>query len=253
MPYTYIKAKPISYGDTRTLSSVKYIVIHYTGNKGDTAKNNVDYFHNGNKTEAGAHFFVDQQGKVYQSIAMNLTAWAVGGFFTDKKGAAKYYKKCTNANSVSIEMCDCATKDPSDKMIKAMKELVAHIQKNCPDAKTIIRHWDVNGKDCPARMTGTDNAKWKALVKAITPTAKKQTTPTKLTVPTATLQKGATGTKVKNLQKCLNYHMNAGLDVDGSFGPATEKALKAFQKKYKLTVDGSYGPKTHAKMKEVIK
>ena len=33
-------AKPISYGGKRNLNDVKYIVIHFTGNKGDTAKNN---------------------------------------------------------------------------------------------------------------------------------------------------------------------------------------------------------------------
>ena len=31
---------------SRNGNSVKYIVLHYTGNKGDTAKNNVDYFYN---------------------------------------------------------------------------------------------------------------------------------------------------------------------------------------------------------------
>ncbi len=37
-------AKPISYGNARTLNTIKYIVIHYTGNKKDTAKNNAEYF-----------------------------------------------------------------------------------------------------------------------------------------------------------------------------------------------------------------
>lgn len=38
-----IKAKSISYGGTRPHSSIKYIVIHYTGNKGDTAENNGNF------------------------------------------------------------------------------------------------------------------------------------------------------------------------------------------------------------------
>lgn len=40
------------------------------------------------------------------------------------------------------------------------------------------------------------------------------------------------------------------IDVDGSFGPRTESAVKSFQKKYSnsLTVDGYAGVKTHAKI-----
>ena len=39
-------------------NNIQYIVIHYTGNKGDTAKNNADYFYGGNR-QASAHYFVD--------------------------------------------------------------------------------------------------------------------------------------------------------------------------------------------------
>ena len=39
-----ILAKPISFGTERALTEIKYIVIHFTGNKGDTAENNGKYF-----------------------------------------------------------------------------------------------------------------------------------------------------------------------------------------------------------------
>lgn len=165
--YPMIKARSYSYGGKRSVDKVKYIVIHYTGNKGDTAKGNCNYFKNGNTRYAGAHFFVDQYGNTIQSVPMGLTAWSVGGFFTQAGGAGKYYQRCLNSNSVSIELCDCATKDPSTKMIKAVKALIGHIQDTCPNAKTIIRHWDVNGKQCPARMSGKDNDKWDTFKKAI--------------------------------------------------------------------------------------
>lgn len=253
--YPLTLAKSISYGGIRALTSVFYIPIHYTGNKGDTAKNNVDFFANGNIREAGAHFFVDQVGNVHQSIPMNRTAWAVGLGGMKKpdysNGGASLYGKCTSSNSVSIELCDCATKDPSPAMIKAVKELVAHIQKSCPNAKTICRHWDVTGKECPKRMIGTNNKKWEEFKKAITG-GKVEPTKVKLKAPESNLKKGSKGEDVKRLQLCINYFMGAKLDIDGSFGPATEKALKSFQKKYKLTVDGSCGPKTRAKLKEVI-
>ena len=161
MAYKYIKARKYSYGAKRNKAkAVKYIVIHYTGVKGDNAENNAKFFATSNTRSAGAHFFADRQGKVIKSIAMDLVAWAVGGLYTTKHGAGRYYKKCTNYNSVSIELCDCATKYPSDKQIKAVKKLIKHIRKYCPNAKTVIRHWDVNGKQCPGRMSGKNNKEW---------------------------------------------------------------------------------------------
>ena len=168
MGYTLIQAKSVSYGGTRSLLGVRYIVIHYTGNNNDTAKANCNFFKYTNTRSAGAHFFCDRSGTVIQSIPLNRIAWSVGGFFTQKNGAGSYYKKCTNTNSVSIELCDVASKYPSDAQIKAVRELVAYIKSQCPNAQTIIRHWDVNGKSCPARMTGTNNAEWNSFKNAIT-------------------------------------------------------------------------------------
>lgn len=146
-----IKAKPISYGDKRDRKNIKYIVIHYTAGNGDTAVNEGNYFKNVNDRAAGAHFFVDQKGDTVKSIPMNRIAWAVGGsIYKDYKvtGGGKYYKICTNSNSVSIELCDNAKKDPSDAQIKAVKKLIKFIRFWCPNAKTVIRHFDVTGKSC---------------------------------------------------------------------------------------------------------
>lgn len=162
-------AKPNSYSSVkRNLNDIYYIVIHYTGNRGDTAKNNVDYFATGNTATAGAHFFIDQAGNIARSITMNRTAWAVGGDMrSGRPGEAKYYGICRNANSVSIELCDIATKEPSQAQIKACKKLVKRIRKKCPNAKAIIRHFDVNGKICPATMAGENNALWNRFLKQI--------------------------------------------------------------------------------------
>lgn len=255
--YTMIKAKPVSYGATRSLSSIKYIVIHYTGNDGDTAKANCNYFKNGNTRNAGAHFFVDQYGNVVQSIDMKRTAWSVGGFFTQQNGAGTYYKRCLNSNSVSIELCDCASKDPSTKMIAAVKELITYICNECTNANTLIRHWDVNGKACPARMAGANNSRWVTFKALITgksaSSAKTAATKKAVNYPTTTLKYGSKGEQVKKLQRCLNEIMDCSLKIDGSFGPTTLKAVKTFQKKYKLEVDGIAGPITRAKIKGLMK
>lgn len=49
---------------------------------------------------------------------------------------------------------------------------------------------------------------------------------------------------VMDLQKKLNTYGNAGLEVDGLFGPQTEKALKNYQRANGLQVDGIAGNET---------
>ena len=93
---------------------------------------------------------------------MNRVAYSVGGAkYSDecKAGGGKYYGYCTNYNSVSIELCSLTGESPWEHM-KATRELVQYIQKKCPNAKTIIRHWDVNGKPCPAPFKGKSNDRW---------------------------------------------------------------------------------------------
>jgi hypothetical protein len=63
------------------------------------------------------------------------------------------------------------------------------------------------------------------------------------------LKRGSTGVRVRQLQLCLNKVMRSGLAADGEYGPKTEGAVKAFQKKAGgLTVDGEYGPQTAGKL-----
>ena len=57
------------------------------------------------------------------------------------------------------------------------------------------------------------------------------------------LKKGAQGKEVRLLQTLLNFH-GASLVADGSYGPATHTALKAFQSERSLDADGSAGPAT---------
>lgn len=57
------------------------------------------------------------------------------------------------------------------------------------------------------------------------------------------LVRNSRGESVRALQSLLNMH-GANLSVDGSYGPATEKAVKAFQTENKLEADGKCGPIT---------
>ena len=60
-----------------------------------------------------------------------------------------------------------------------------------------------------------------------------------------TLQRGAEGDNVRRLQKALGLNGQA-VKVDGEFGPATERAVVAFQKARGLKPDGIVGPLTWA-------
>ena len=77
-------------------------------------------------------------------------------------------------------------------------------------------------------------------------------TPPPSTAPTATpsgtLKLGSQGDEVRNVQRKLRELGFYKGTVDGDFGEATEKAVKAFQQQYGLTVDGKVGSATMAKL-----
>lgn len=66
------------------------------------------------------------------------------------------------------------------------------------------------------------------------------------------LRRGAVGDEVRLLQTLLAFH-GAELSADSSFGPATEKALVAFQKSREIEADGSAGPATWQELMKITK
>lgn len=138
--------------------NVSYVVMHYTGNKKDTAKANANYF-SGAVRNASAHFFVDDS-KIYQSVKLRDTAWHCG---------AKSYKHnaCRNANSIGVEMCCTAGNYKISKTTeKNAAYLCAFLCKmlgiSAGNVDTyVLRHYDVTGKNCPAQMV-QNPAEWKA-------------------------------------------------------------------------------------------
>lgn len=144
-------------------SNVRYIPIHNTGNKGrDTAYANANYFFNNKERYAGAHFIIDLEGIIYQSGRLSDACYSVGGNkYSDcsATGGGAYFGKCNNYNQVSIELAGIVDNKPTAKQIAATKAVIEYIQKYCKNAKNIIRHFDVTGKDCPQRYSGKENAK----------------------------------------------------------------------------------------------
>jgi len=58
-----------------------------------------------------------------------------------------------------------------------------------------------------------------------------------------TMRRGSRGEGVKQLQQALGMRQ-----VDGIFGPATERAVRTFQQNSNIKVDGIVGPETRAKI-----
>lgn len=121
----------------------KYIVVHYTGNNGDTALGNCKYFYDVNRN-ASAHYFVDENN-IYQCVKDSDVAWHCG---------ATTYKHpyCRNNNSIGVELCSRKTgnyyfKDETvTNAVVLIKELM---QKYNIPVENVIRHYDVTGKICP--------------------------------------------------------------------------------------------------------
>lgn len=243
-------ANPKNYGGARALDSIRYIVIHYTANDGDTDENNGKYFRN-NVTGTSAHFFVDDDS-VTQVVPGDRIAWHCG---------AKTYKHayCRNANSIGVELCD-DVKDgkiyPSAQTIANAIELVEYLMHkyNIPRVN-VIRHYDVTGKACPAYWCGsaTKDALWKSafwnklgvlggsLVANNTTTAGGAN---KVTVTLTVVKNGSKGNCVKALQILLNGMGYACGTADGICGSKTVAAVKKFQQAKGLTADGIVGAKT---------
>jgi peptidoglycan hydrolase-like protein with peptidoglycan-binding domain len=70
--------------------------------------------------------------------------------------------------------------------------------------------------------------------------------------PGGALRLGARGDEVAAWQTDLNEGADAGLSVDGDFGPATDAATRTFQREAGLAADGVVGPATRAAMARAL-
>lgn len=61
-------------------------------------------------------------------------------------------------------------------------------------------------------------------------------------------KRGSSGRCVRVIQEMLNLTNGAGLSIDGSFGPRTEAAVRAFQAKTGIKQDGQVGPQTWGRL-----
>ena len=124
----------------RKSSEIDTLVIHYTGNNGDTAENNGNYFKN-NVVETSAHYFVDDT-TVVRSVADKNIAWHAGDWDI-------------NCRSIGIEIAGSTT-ECTGKTLENVILLAQRLMKKYNIKKDkVIRHYDANGKICPGFWCGS--------------------------------------------------------------------------------------------------
>ena len=138
----------------RPKSAVKYIVVHFTAGNGDTAQNNCIYFAR-EIVKASANYFVDENG-VCCSVPWYYPSYHCGGKkYTGAK--APFHGKCTNYNSIAVELCSrrnsAGTFYFKEETLENAAAFIAEqmIEFDVPLAR-VIRHYDVTGKACPAPL-----------------------------------------------------------------------------------------------------
>lgn len=142
--------------------AISYIVVHYTGNKGDTAKNNATYFHNTPDLKKGAHYFVDEN-EVWRSVRDRDIAYHCG------TQSGYKHPVCRNANSIGVEICmwdkqGDVRQGSIDNAVLLVRDLM---EKYYIDVEHVVRHYDVTGKKCPAPMVD-DESLWSEFKAALT-------------------------------------------------------------------------------------
>lgn len=143
------KLTPYNFTDKNSLSRIKYIVVHYVGAV-STAKNNAEYFASGYRG-ASAHYFVDETS-IWQSVLDEDASWHCGGGLQGNQYHS-FYQKCTNSNSIGIEMCVKKNANGwyfEPQTVQNTIDLVQHLMaKYSVPVENVIRHADVTGKTCP--------------------------------------------------------------------------------------------------------
>ena len=261
MAYTYKKniANRKNYGYSRSTRNIKWIVVHFTANDGDSDESNARYFKN-NIKKASAHYFVDDDS-VTQSVPDNYVAYSVGGDKYKNTKGAKYFNIVNNTNSLNIELCDTVKNGKNDLSAKTRANAILLIKQKAKkygiDRNHIIRHYDVNGKNCPKYFV-EDSYSWNRFLDDIFGTNTNKTT--------------KPNENVMNLKKALNESYGCKLTVNGILDAKTvteikkhpvknytenayakwvQRRLKA--KKYKIKIDGKFGKNSKNTLEEFQK
>ena len=238
--------------------TIKYIVIHYTAGLKSHAGKGKDVCDMWSKSDRpGSADFVVDEGNIawqYNPDLKNRKTWHCGGSLQGS-GSHDYYKICTNANSIGIEMCSDKKKVTkhlyssdndwyiTEETWKSAVALAAMLLKRYGlPLSRMIRHADVTSKECPSFMVGkkknvmydnkTGEQVWKEFKQDVKEAldelnGKKNNDEIKTVTKVDKDSKRSKKEVVKALQTALNKDYGCGLSVDGDYGVKTESSLRS--------------------------
>ena len=258
--------------------NIDYIVVHYTAgstSRAGTAKNNAVMFSDP-AHYASADFIVDDETIVqYNPDIKNRFCWHCGDNKNIYSMGGKFYGKCTNANSIGIEICstnpnwtasDQANSKKwsfTEKAVAKAVELTKYLMQtyNIP-ADRVIRHYDVSGKLCPGIIGWNEDSKdisqWKEFKTKLTNTA--NTTNAKTDDVIYRVRKSANDAKsqigaYRNLESAKALaDKNSGYSVYDTNGklkytPTKQTAKKTVTELAKEVIQGKWGNGSERKQK----
>lgn len=218
----------------------RYGVAHDTGNPGSTARQNVNYF-NSRNLSSSVHAFVDDN-EIIIDIPLTEKAYHVRSNVSD-----------ANQWAVGVELCyggEINFQEAYKRYVYFWAYLCDKFHWN--PQRQIIGHYKLD----PTRRSDPINAlsqhgisyeeflsDVQAQLKGIDSLPKR---------PVLIVARGDRGDKVTKIQqdlKTLGFYEGT---IDGIYGPRTEAAVKAFQRKADILVDGIVGPVTAGAIENVL-
>ncbi len=143
-----------------SMKQVNNIVLHYVANPGSSAKANRNYFDSladqdpqKSGTSASSHFIVGLEGEILQCIPISEISYA---------------NAPRNNDTVTIEVCHPDdTGRFNEATYKSAVKLTAWLCLELElSPEDVVRHYDINGKDCPKYYVEDEKA-WKQFRKDV--------------------------------------------------------------------------------------
>jgi len=180
------------------------------------------------------HFVILKDGTIEWNHNLGIKSYHVG-----------------NSNKFAVGICvvgDFRSEEPTDQQKASLKALHDCLKRDMTKYNRTREHREFPGyawKDCccfdfKAIINGKASG-------SVTVSAPKTEVKSEVVVAPKQilLRRGDKGAEVRAVQSELKKHGH-NIALDGDFGPATETAVKAFQKAHGLSVDGIVGPNTLA-------